>query len=92
MWFLIGFVLAILIFTLMLLIRRHSLIVRWYEWLITSTGIVMLLFTIQNVKGALGTNWETTPWKFLLVFGIPAVILLVIAVLLPWLRYRRTRR
>ena len=92
MWFLIGFVLAILLFILILLIRQRRIIVRWYEWFIASMGIVTLIFTIQNVKGALDTNWETTPWKFLLAFGIPAVILLIIAVLLPWLRYRRTRR
>ena len=92
MWFLIGFVLAIIIFAFVLFVRQRRIVVRWYEWFICAIGIGILLFTIQNVKGALDANWEKTPWIFLWVFGIPAVVFLAFAVLLPWLRYRRTKR
>jgi hypothetical protein len=91
MWFIIGFFLALLLFSIVLLLRQRKIVVRWYEWLIGILGIGILLFTIQNIEGALSTNWENITWKFLLVFGIPAVILLVVSVLLPWLRYRKTR-
>lgn len=91
MWFLFGFVLAIIIFALVLLVRQRNIVVRWYEWFIGILGIGMLLFTIQNVKGALDANWVSTSWTFLWVFGIPTVVLLALAVVLPWLRYRRIK-
>ena len=91
MWFLIGFVLATIIFILVLFIHQRKIVVRWYEWFIGIVGIGILLFAIQNLKGALDANWVNTSWTFLWVFGIPSVVFLVLAVLLPWLRYRRTK-
>ena len=91
MWLLIGFALAIIIFILILFVRQRNILVRWYEWFIGMLGIGILLFTIQNVKGALDANWINPAWTFLWVFGIPSLLLLVIAISLPWLRYRRVK-
>ena len=91
MWFLIGLFLAAIIFILILFVRQRNILVRWYEWFIGIIGVGILLFTIQNVKGAIDANWINTQWTFLWVFGIPAVVFLVLAILLTWLRYRKTR-
>ena len=89
MWFVIGLIIGAGLLVLALWLRSRKIAVRWYEWLIGLIGLILLLFTIQNFSASFAEHEEFAAWTFLWVFGLPAIILLVIACLLPWLRYRK---
>ena len=89
MWLLIGLIFGAGLLALVLWLRSRKVAVTWYEWLIGIPGLLLLLFTIQNFSASLAEHEEIAAWRFLLVFGLPAIILLAIASLLPWLRHRK---
>ena len=89
MWFIIALILGAGLVALWLWLRSRKVAVTWYEWLIGILGLLLLLFTIQNFSASFAEHEEHAAWKFLLVFGLPAIILLAVACLLPWLRHRR---
>ena len=79
MWFIIALVVGVGLAWLILFMRGRDVKVTWYEWLIGIIGILLLLFTIQNAVTALA-EWESTAsMMFLLVFGLPALILLAVS-------------
>jgi uncharacterized membrane protein len=88
MWFLIGLIIGAGLLALALWLRSRGIAVRWYEWLIGAIGLLLLLFTIQNFSASFAEYEEFAAWTFLWVFGLPSVILLTIACLLPWRRHR----
>ena len=89
MWFIIALILGAGVLALVLWLRSRKIAVSWYEWLIGAIGLLLLLFTIQNFSASFAEHEEIAARMFLLVFGLPAIILLAIACLLPWLRHRR---
>jgi hypothetical protein len=64
---------------LVLWLRGKDITVKWYEWLIGAIGLLLLLFTIQNFAGSLVELESTAANMFLLVTGLPALILLAVA-------------
>jgi len=70
-------------------LRGRGIKLAWYEWLVGILGITTLLFTIQNYQASVAELEPTAPGMFLVVFGIPAVILLALAVFLVWFRHFR---
>ncbi len=64
---------------LVLWLRGRDIKVTWYEWLIGVIGLALLLFTIQNLVGSFAELEPTAAYMFLLVTGLPALILLAIA-------------
>lgn len=93
MWFLIGITLSAIIIGLCLWLRRKRVQVRWYEWLIAGAGTALLLFALQNYLATRSELWSAgTPITFLLVFGLPAVFLLLLSAFLVLLRFVRNRR
>jgi uncharacterized membrane protein len=60
-------------------LRSSSVQVKWYEWLIGIVGLLLLVFTIQNLSGSLAEYNSTAAWLFLPVTGFPALILLAVA-------------
>ena len=75
------------VLALVLYLNSRKVDVRWYEWLIGVLGFGLLLFTLQNVWAAASEYWESAPLVFLWLFGTPALILIAISILLPFLRY-----
>ncbi len=71
-----------------LLVKKVAL--RWYEWLIGIVGYLLALLALQNWAASLKEVEPRAAWILLLMIGIPAVMLLVIAWLLPYLRLRRS--
>jgi uncharacterized membrane protein len=90
MWLIIGLIIGAGLVALWLWLRGRRIVVTWSEWLIGILGLALLLFAIQNFTASFAEHEEHAAWTFLWVFGVPAVVLLTIASLLPWLRYRRT--
>jgi hypothetical protein len=79
MWFLIGLILGALLLGLATWMRRKNISLTWYEWLIGIVGLVLLVFTIQNFVGSIAELESSAAWMFLLVVGLPALILLAVA-------------
>ena len=91
-WLSIGLIIGAGSITLALLLRQRKISVRWYEWLIGVAGLLLLLFTIQNFSTSLAGYEEYAAWTFLWVFGLPSILFLAIAFLLPWIRHRKAGR
>jgi len=79
MWFTIAFVLGAGLVALVIWLRGSSVQVKWYEWLIGIIGLLLLIFTIQNLTGSLAEFNSTAAWLFLPITGLPALILLAVA-------------
>jgi uncharacterized membrane protein len=64
--------------------------IKWYEWLIGIVGYLLLLVALQNWGASFNEAEPRAAWILLLIFGLPAVILLVVAWLLPTSRARKS--
>lgn len=74
-----------------LVVYRDRLSLRWYEWLLGVLGLVLLLFALQNFSASLAEHEPIAPWRFLLFFGTPAIVLLVLSWFLPWQRHHKVK-
>ena len=83
-----GLVIGGAVIWLALRLRGRDIEVKWYEWLIVATGLVLLFFTVQNFAASFTELQPTAAWMFLLIMGLPAVILLAVAGTLVWRRQR----
>lgn len=73
---------------LVLWLRSRNISVTWYEWLIGAIGLLLLIFSIQNIFAAYAEFETTAPSRFLLLFGLPGLIIMAIAGQLVWRRNR----
>jgi hypothetical protein len=91
----LRFILEILlgagILALVLWIRGRGIKVTWYEWLMGAFALVLILLIIQNFVGSWAEAEVTAAWMGLLFLGVPAVILGVLAIRLPWQRHARQK-
>ncbi len=78
-WIITGFVLGGLVLWLVFWLRGRNIMVKWYEWLIGAIGFLLLVFAIQNLFAAFEEMESTAAGMILLVFGLPAVILMAVA-------------
>ena len=90
MWFIIALVIGAAVAGLIFFLNSRGIKVSWYEWLIGIVGLALLLFTIQNYGASLNEFESGAATTFLLVTGLPAVILLAIAGGLAFMRNRST--
>ncbi|AGG07026.1 MULTISPECIES: hypothetical protein [Dehalococcoides] len=79
MWFIIGILVGALVLGLVWLMKRNNFSLAWYEWLIGAIGALMLLFTVQNYFGSLAEVEPKAASMFLLVVGLPGLVLLALA-------------
>lgn len=87
MWLLMGIALGAGLLFLVVWLRGRGIRPAWYEWVLGLLGIALLLFAYQNYQASVAELQPNAPGKFLLVFGLPGFILLILAVFLVWLRY-----
>lgn len=78
-WFIMGLIVGAILLWLFVFLRNKNITLTWYEWLIGLVGLFLLLFTIQNFIGSFVEMETTAAWLFLLVVGIPALLLLALA-------------
>ncbi|KSV18954.1 MAG: dehalogenase [Dehalococcoides mccartyi] len=89
MWFFIGIVVGALILGLIWFLQKNHLRLTWYEWLIGIVGFGLVLFTLQNFVSSFVEIESKAAYMFLLVTGVPALVLLA----LTWqLALRRTKK
>lgn len=92
MWIVFGLALGAALMGLAIWTRTRGITVRWHEWLLGTLGLLLFIFTLQNYLAARAEFEPTAPGMFLLVFGLPALVLLLLAVGLPVLRIYRKRK
>jgi hypothetical protein len=90
MWLIVGLIAGAGVLALVLWSNNRGISIKWYEWFIGIVGIALLLFTIQNYGASLNEFESGAATTFLLVTGLPAVILLAIAGGLAFMRNRST--
>ena len=73
---------------LVLWIRSANISVKWYEWLIGAIGLLIMIGAAENFFAAFKEFESGAAWKYLLVLGLPALILLAVAVQLVMRRNR----
>ena len=78
MWLVIGLIVGAGVFWLASWMSSKKMAFTWYEWVIGIIGLLLLLFTIQNFFGSQAELEPKAANMFLLVTGLPAVILLVL--------------
>ena len=90
-WFLFGLVLGAGILALVLWIRARKIRTTWYEWIMGLAALLLILLILQNFVGSIVEEETRAAWMGVLFLGIPAVILGVLAVRLPWQRRMRSK-
>jgi len=78
MWLIIGLVVGAALIWLTSWMKSRNMAFKWYEWVRGLIGLALLLFTIQNFFGSQAELEPKAASMFLLVTGLPAVILLVL--------------
>jgi uncharacterized YccA/Bax inhibitor family protein len=91
MW-LIGVILGVAVGAAILAfifwLRNNGVQAKWYEWLIGIIGVLLVLFAIQNFFGSLAEFESGAGSMYLLVTGLPGVILGALA----WILIQRRQR
>ncbi|XUX00746.1 MAG: dehalogenase [Dehalogenimonas sp.] len=89
MWPFIALIVGAAIIGLAWWLNRQNINVKWYEWLIGLIGVLLLMFSLQNYFGAI-EEWQQIPAnRWLGYFGVPAILLIALAVSLV-IRHRKT--
>ena len=78
MWLALGIIVTALVAWLVYWLKGRGLAFTWYEWIIGIVGLLLLLFTIQNWGGAQAELVSKAANMFLLITGLPAIILLAL--------------
>ena len=92
MWLVVGLILGIVLVALVFWLRSRKIRVAWYEWLLGVLGLLSMVFSLQNYQASVAAFEPTAPGMFLLVFGLPGLVLVLLAIALPWWRHFRKRR
>jgi hypothetical protein len=61
----------------------------WYEWVLGVLGIILILFTYQNYRGSIEALEPRAAGMMWLIFGLPGIILAVLAGVLAFLRGKK---
>jgi hypothetical protein len=89
MWLFAGLLIGIGLLLLVFWLRSRKIFIAWYVWLLAVMGLALLLFSIQNYLASTAELEPVAPGMFLLVFGLPGILLFAIAAVLVWWRQVR---
>ncbi|AGG08561.1 dehalogenase [Dehalococcoides mccartyi] len=78
MWFFIGIIIGALVLSFIWWLRRKNLNLTWYEWVLGILGLLLLVFTLQNFMGSFEEIESKAAYMFLLITGLPSLILLAL--------------
>jgi hypothetical protein len=91
MIFIIGMVVGAALMWLVFWLMQKEIVVKWYEWLLGALGFMMLVWTVHDFFGSMAEYNEAAGRIFLWLLGTPALILLALAIFLPWWRIQRAK-
>ncbi len=86
LWLILGLLLGAGIYWLA---TQATFKLTWYEWVLAVLAVILILFTIQNYSASMTELEPRAAGTMLWLFGLPGVILGVIAGVLVWWRSRK---
>jgi uncharacterized membrane protein len=89
-WAAASVILAFIIYFFVQWTRRNNMTTKWYDWTLLAIGLILLLFAIQNSITSVAENVSTAVWMWLVVVGLPALIIIVIPIQLIMRRQQAT--
>ena len=78
MWLVSGAIAAAFLFLMAAFFKNKGYAVKWYAWLLGIIAMLLVLFTAQNYFGSQAEFWPKAANMFLVIGGVPALILLVV--------------
>ncbi|KAA3657847.1 MAG: dehalogenase [Chloroflexi bacterium] len=85
-WLILGLLFGAVFFWLA---TRPNFKLRWYEWILAVLGVILILFAIQNYQASIVELEPRAASILLWMFGLPGLILAVVAGVLAWMRNRK---
>lgn len=85
-WLILGLLFGAAFFWLA---TRPNFKLRWYEWILAMLGVILILFAIQNYQASIVELEPRAASILLWMFGLPGLILAVVAGVLAWMRNRK---
>jgi len=85
-WLIVGLLLGAAIFWLA---TSGKVKLTWYEWVLGALGLILILFTIQNYGASRVEIEPRAAGLMWLIFGLPGIILAVVAGVLAFLRGKK---
>lgn len=90
--FILGIIVGVALLGLVLWLQRKEFVIKWYEWLLAALGLVLLIWTVNDFFVSMSEHNEAAARVFLWLLGTPAIVLLGLAIFLPWWRYFKEAR
>ncbi len=78
MWVVSGAIAAAFLLLMASFFKSKGHAVKWYAWLTGIIAVVLVLFTAQNYFGSQAEFWPKAANMFLVIGGLPALILLIV--------------
>lgn len=91
MYFLIGLAIGVILLAMAWWLKNNKIAVKWYDWLIGITGLALLMYAISNLT-SFAASENSAPLIIFLIIGLPSIVLISIAGLMPWMRHRKSNR
>ena len=91
MLFIFGMVIGAALMGLVFWLVQKRITVRWYEWIIGAFGFICAVWAIHDFFGSMAEYNEAAGRTLLWILGIPALVLLALAIFLPWRRVRKIK-
>ena len=90
MAFIVALVVGAGVAALAMWMRSKGIASKWYEWVIGIIGLAFLLFAIQNFFGSGAEGESDVAGKYILIVGLPSLVLVAISGVLVWRRNQVT--
>lgn len=91
MLFIFGMVIGAALMWLVFWLMQKEISIRWYEWILGALGLMLAVWAIHDFFASMAEYNEAAGRTLLWILGVPALILLALAVFLPWWRIRRAK-
>ena len=79
MWFIVALIMGAGVAALVMWMRSSGMVTKWYDWLVGVGGLLLVLLTIQNYFGSVAELETEAATLYLLILGLPALVLLAVA-------------
>ena len=87
MTFIVALIVGAGVAVLAMWMRNKGVAIKWYDWVIGIVGFLTLLFAMQNFFASGIEGEPAAASNYLLIVGLPSLVLLVVAGSLIWRRH-----
>jgi hypothetical protein len=86
MLFILGLIVGAGLMALAFWLQRSAVIVKWYEWLLGGLGFILGVWAVNDFFASMAEHNEGQGRFLLVTLGVPAILLLGLAIFLVWRR------